>query len=124
MIKISSILSWRKEKQAAKSQASDVARFIIAETKAGRPCWIRKIAVHADKIGHDGLSQISTASARVNYLRKNGAFIDGQQYVIHELDLMRKCPYSNRLVEHFCMVLETEHKRIQQAKVDRAITGD
>jgi hypothetical protein len=123
MIKLTSLFSWRKEKQAAKSQSNDVARFIIAETKAGRPCWIRNIAVHANKIGHDGLSQISTASARVNYLRKHGAYIAGQQYVIHELE-PRKCPYSNRLVEHFCMVLESEHKRIQQAKVDRAITGD
>jgi hypothetical protein len=116
MIKLSSILSWRKEKQAAKSQSNDVARFIIAETKAGRPCWIRKIAMHADKIGHDGLSQISTASARVNNLRKQGAFIAGEEYVIHDLE-PRKCDYTGKLVEHFCMVLKSEHERIQKAKV-------
>ena len=123
MIKLTSILSWRKEKQAAHTQKSDIARFIIAETKAGRSCSIRKISVHADKIGHEGLSQISTTSARVNHLRKHGALINGQQYVIHDLE-PRKCDYTGKLVEHFCMVLESEHKRIQQAKVDRAITGD
>jgi hypothetical protein len=122
MIKLSSILSWKEEKQKAHTQTIDVARFIIAETKAGRPCWIRKIAVHADKIGHDGLSQISTASARVNGLRKKGAFVNGQQYVIHEL-APEKCPYSGKITERFCMVLESEHKRIQQAKVDRIINS-
>lgn len=106
MLKLTSILSWKQEKpQATTTQVQDIARFLIAETKAGRPCWIRKVAMNADSIGHAGLAQISTSAARINHIRRHGVVVDGTQYRIADLQ-PSKCAYTGKLVEHFCLVAE------------------
>lgn len=102
-VKLTSLFTFWQKKPELITMTGAVALFILQETKAGRPCWIRKIAMSADKIGFPALAQTGTASARVNDLRKKGIEIDGVQYVIHDLKA-RKCLYSKRTVETFCLV--------------------
>ena len=102
-VKLTSIFTFWQKKPELLTITAAVGIFILQETKAGRPCWIRKIATSADKIGFQALSQTGTASARINDLRKKGIEIDGTKYVIHDLQ-PGKCHYSKRMVEMFCLI--------------------
>lgn len=92
------------------TQVIAVARFILAETKAGRWTWIAKIAANADRIGHPGLSQKSCASARLNELKKHGATIDGVDYVLTKAAVRWPATGSNVSVEQWAIVLKSSQK--------------
>lgn len=102
-VKLTSLFTFWQKKPELITMTAATGLFILQETKAGRPCWIRKISMSADKIGFITLGQTGTASARVSDLRKKGIEIDGVQYVIHDLQ-PGKCHYSKRTVEMFCLV--------------------
>jgi hypothetical protein len=91
--------------KALKSQRMDVARFILAETKAGRWTWISKIADNAATIGHSELSQKSSASRALNELKGIDIELDGTTYIMH-MGASFVPPGCKRRVEPWAMILK------------------
>lgn len=87
-------------------QRQAVAVFILAETKAGRWTWITKISDNAHQIGHPGLAQHSTASARLKELKKHGATINGQKYELVKSAVRWKPPGSAVAIEQWAIILK------------------
>lgn len=105
-----SISAFHTNADSIRSQRQAVAEFILQETKAGRWTWISKIAANAEKIGHIGLSQKSSAGRALNELKKHGAVINGEAYVLLKAGVRWPAPGSNRSVEQWAMVLKSSQK--------------
>lgn len=78
-----SIAAFHAHAELFASQREAVAMFIYHETRAGRWTWITKISDNADKIGHPGLAQNSSAARAMNELKGIDVVIDGLVYVMH-----------------------------------------
>lgn len=109
-VTLTSKLAFHANADSIRSQRQAVAEFILAETKAGRWTWISKIAANAEKIGHSGLSQKSSAGRALNELKKHGAVINGEAYVLVKAGVRWPAPGTNRSVEQWAMVLKSSQK--------------
>jgi len=85
------------------SQRQQVAAFIIAQTKAGKPTCRAAIAEHFAAKGNFPLSQKSTVSARVNELAE-GIQIGGISYEFKVIEDRKHTPHDRCAVEHFCLI--------------------
>lgn len=93
-----SINAYRQEKPFTAREK--VARYILQNTKQGRPVWIGRIA---DELGMEK----SSASGRLNEIKKHGATIDGVWYVLALIRTAR--PKGGRCaVEQWALVLPGE----------------
>lgn len=86
-------------------QGLKVAAYALAETRAGRPVWVGKIAEYFMLRGHPDLGQKSTASARLNDIKKRGVILDGERY---RLEYVRtdKPPGGKVQVDMWALVLD------------------
>jgi hypothetical protein len=108
MIKLTSLLSFLETKDERKSHTQLLAEWIVAESNAGRPVWIRRIAnVAARRHGMHSLMQISTASARLNTLKKEPFTVDGIEYHLVRMP-SQKCIYSGKLAEMYRAMTRAE----------------
>jgi len=99
-----SILSFHAH-NGLETQRMAVARFILAETRAGRWTWISKISDNAEKIGHFELAQKSSASRALNELKKQEILIEGELWVIVSGRPFRP-PGAKRMIEPWAIVLK------------------
>jgi hypothetical protein len=92
------------EVQAAiQTQREQVARHMLAATKAGKPSCIGSVWEHFCKLGDRGLSQKSSVSRALNEIVEAGSVvIDGVEYVV-EAVAPRK--FNGRVVNHYCLIL-------------------
>lgn len=102
-------ISFHTNQDAIRSQRQAVAEFILSETRAWRWTWIRKIAENADKIGHPGLSQISSASRALNQLKNCVVVLAGQEWVLNK-GVSCKYPGCKTAVEPWCFILKNSEK--------------
>ena len=108
MIKLTSLLSFLETKQERKSQTQLLAEWIVTESQAGRPVWIRRIAnVAGKRYGLESLLQISSASARLNELRKKPFTVDGIEYRLLKTPNI-KCMYTSKMVETYKAMTQAE----------------
>jgi len=103
-------IAFHANTDSIRSQRQAVAEFILAETKAGRWTWISKIAANAEKIGHSGLSQISSAGRALNSLKGVDVKLDGETYVLVKAGVRWPAPGSNRSVEQWALILKSSKK--------------
>lgn len=101
MIKLTSLLAFLDISTERKTQTQLLAEWVVTESKAGRPVWIRRIAnVAAKRTGMHSLMQISTASARLNSLKKQPFTVDGIEYNLIQIQ-SAKCLYTGKTVEMY-----------------------
>ena len=112
-----SITAFRKNQDVIRTQRQAVAEFILKESRAGRWTWIRKIADNADKIGFPALSQLSSASRALNELKRFGANLEGQEWVLWKGPSVKQ-PGCRSIVENWAMVLESSLKNQHDAQTE------
>lgn len=88
-------------------QRLKVAEYIIRETKAGRLCWISKVAEHFAIHSDNALRQLSTASRAMNDLKKDGIVFGGHKYIMHKVKEDRP-PGGRCKVEMWALVIENK----------------
>ena len=102
-----SINTWHKPEtqNLAATQLDQVAAYVVAQTKAGKPQCITSIWEHFSKISSKGLGQTGTVSRVCNTLAKPETVIvvDGRQYIYQETAPKK---HGRNVVKHFCLVLK------------------
>lgn len=89
----------------------EVARYILSETKQGRPTCLADINNHFRN--HPSLREKSTVSARLNEIKNGGIVIDGVEYRIEFVE-SRPSKSTGVKAQHFCLVLaKGEPKQLQ-----------
>ncbi len=103
-----SINTWNKPetKELASTQLDQVAAYVVAQTKAGKPQCITSIWEYFSKQSSNGLGQTGTVSRVCNTLAKPETVIvvDGREYIYQETAPKK---HGRNVVKHFCLVLKT-----------------
>lgn len=94
------------------TQREAVEAFIWERTRAGKPTWISLIADNAHRLGHPGL--VKNAGARLNEIKKAGATIAGDEYVLVKLKDKVLPPIRNIHVEAWTFVLKSSQPEPDQ----------
>ena len=102
----------------ADQQLVKIARFLIEETKHGRPHSIQTIAAHFGRAMDVALVQTGRVSARLNRIKggdkKNppGVWVDGVEYKLQKVKTEIN-PATNRQNDYYWLVRATAPKAIQ-----------
>lgn len=106
-VQSTSINTWNKPEtqNLASTQLDQVAAYVVAQTKAGKPQCITSIWEYFSKISSKGLGQTGTVSRVCNTLAKPETVIvvDGREYLYQETAPKK---HGRNVVKHFCLVLK------------------
>jgi len=93
------------EVQAAiQTQREQVARHMLAATKAGKPSCIASIVDHFGRLGNKPLSQSSNVSRALNEIKKaESVEVDGLTYFVEEVDSRK---YNGKHANHYALILQ------------------
>lgn len=102
-----SIDTWHKPETQylASTQLDQVAAYVVAQTKSGKPQCITSIWEYFSKKSSKGLGQTGTVSRVCNTLAKPETVIvvDGREYLYQETAPKK---HGRNVVKHFCLVLK------------------
>lgn len=107
-----SIESYRLLESEA-GQVLQIAAFLEQETKHGRAHSIRTIATHFYTRGNQALGQISSVSARLAVLKKDGIIYDGRKYELSFVRNDKNPGPKGRTAEFYFLTIEKKKEKLQ-----------
>lgn len=103
MVKQTSIAAYYDVTLDKVTQRGIVAAFIRKKTLQGKPCTRAMIEREA------GI-RITTVCGRVKELEEEGIILEGKKYRLEYLQSRIKDPITNKTVEAFCLIIDTQNK--------------